>query len=126
MHTDGASRGNPGRSAIGVTIKDEKGNLLKSVSQAIGITTNNQAEYKAIIVALDQAVKLGAKQVELRSDSELVVFQLTGRYKVKKDTLQPLFQEVTALISRFESFKIRHIPRAQNSEADALANKAFK
>ena len=125
IHTDGASRGNPGQAAIGVTIKDEKGNLLKSVSQAIGITTNNQAEYKAIIVALEQAIRLGAKQVELNSDSELVVFQLTGRYRVKKDTLIPLFQKVKELIAHFESFKVKNIPREQNSEADALANKAY-
>ncbi len=99
--------------------------MLKSVSQAIGITTNNQAEYKAIIVALEQAITLGAKQVELNSDSELVVFQLSGRYRVKKDTLIPLFQKVKELSVCFESFKVRHIPREQNSEADALANKAY-
>ncbi len=69
---------------------------------------------------------MGAKQVELNSDSELVVFQLTGRYRVKKDTLLPLFQQVKELSSHFESFKVRHIPREQNSEADALANKAYR
>ncbi|NLL90017.1 MAG: ribonuclease HI family protein [Dehalococcoidales bacterium] len=126
IHTDGASRGNPGQAAIGITIKDEKGNLLKSVSRAIGITTNNQAEYMAIIVALEQAIRLGAKHVELNSDSELVVFQLTGRYRVKKDTLKPLFQKVKELSARFESFKVKNIPREQNSEADALANKAYR
>lgn len=80
----------------------------------------------AIIVALEQAIRLGAKHVELNSDSELVVFQLTGRYRVKKDTLKPLFQKVKELSARFESFKVRNIPREQNSEADALANKAYR
>ena len=99
---------------------------MKSVSRAIGVTTNNQAEYTAIIVALAHTLKLGAKQVELNSDSELVVFQLTGRYRVKKDTQTPLFQQVKELCARFESFKVKHIPREQNSEADALANKAYR
>ena len=125
IHTDGASRGNPGPAAIGVTIKDEKGNLLSSISRAIGKTTNNQAEYKAVIAALEQAIKLGAKQVELNSDSELMVKQLLGKYRVKKDTLQPLFAQVKELAAHFESFKVKHIPREQNSEADALANKAY-
>ena len=79
----------------------------------------------AIIAALEQAVKLGASHVELKSDSELVVFQLTGKYRVKKDTLIPLFQQVKELSARFESFRVKHIPREQNSEADALANKAY-
>jgi ribonuclease HI len=125
IHTDGACRGNPGPAAIGVTIKDEKGKLLASISRAIGHTTNNQAEYRAMIAALEQAVKLGARQVELNSDSELVVKQLCGRYRVKKDTLQPLFEQVKALSARFESFRVKYIPRELNSEADALANKAF-
>ena len=78
-----------------------------------------------MIAALEQAIKLGAKQVELNSDSELVVNQLNGKYRVKKDTLQPLFEQVKELAGRFESFKIKHVPREQNSEADALANKAY-
>ncbi len=99
--------------------------MLSSISRAIGKTTNNQAEYKAIIAALEQAVRLGARQVEMNSDSELVVKQLCGKYRVKKDTLQPLFEQVKELAGRFESFKVRHIPRERNREADALANKAF-
>ncbi len=125
IHTDGASRGNPGPAAIGATVKDEKGNLLSSVSRTIGITTNNQAEYKAVIAALEQAIKLGAIQVELNSDSELMVKQLLGKYRVKKDTLQPLFARVKELAAHFESFKVKHIPREQNCEADTLANKAY-
>jgi ribonuclease HI len=125
IHTDGACRGNPGQAAIGVTIKDDKGRLISRISRAIGKTTNNQAEYKAMIAALEQAIKLGAREVELNSDSELVVKQLNGQYRVKKDTLQPLFERVKELSQRFESFTIKYIPREFNSEADALANKAF-
>jgi ribonuclease HI/probable phosphoglycerate mutase len=99
--------------------------LLNSISKAIGVTTNNQAEYKAIVAGLEQALKMGARHVELNSDSELVVNQLNGRYRVKKDTLQPLFDQVKMLAGRFESFNVRHVPREQNREADALANKAY-
>jgi ribonuclease HI len=125
IHTDGACRGNPGLATIGVTIKDENGKLLSCISKAIGKTTNNQAEYRAMIAALEQAVKMGATHVEMNSDSELVVNQLSGKYRVKKDTLQPLFDQVKELSKGFESFKIKYIPRELNSEADALANKAY-
>ena len=123
--TDGAARGNPGPASIGVTIKDEKGNLLASISRGIGVTTNNQAEYRAVIAALEKVVNLGIKNVELRADSELVVKQISGKYKVKNVGLRSLYQKVVQLIGSLESFKIKYIPRAQNSEADALANKAL-
>ena len=125
IHSDGASRGNPGLAAIGATIKDEQGKLIARISQRIGRTTNNQAEYRAIIAALEEATKLGARQVELNSDSELVVRQIKGEYRVKKVTLKPLYQRVKQLQSRLESFTINHIPRRQNIEADNLANKAL-
>lgn len=123
--TDGAARGNPGPAAIGATIKDEKGNLRASISRRIGITTNNQAEYRAIITALEKAISLGAKQVDVRADSELVVKQINGRYRVKNTALRPLYQKVVQLIGSLEGFVISHIPRQQNSEADKLANKAL-
>ena len=125
IHSDGASRGNPGLAAIGATIKDEQGKLIARISQRIGRTTNNQAEYRAIIAALEEATKLGARQVELNSDSELVVRQIKGEYRVKKVTLKPLYQRVKQLESCLESFTINHIPRQQNIEADRLANKAL-
>jgi len=125
IHTDGAARGNPGPAAIGATIKDEKGSLLASISRRIGITTNNQAEYRAIITALEKAISLGAKQVDVRADSELVVKQINGRYKVKNVALRPLYQKVVQLIGSLEDFTISYIPRQQNSEADKLANKAL-
>ncbi|MFC1983691.1 ribonuclease HI family protein [Chloroflexota bacterium] len=125
IHADGASRGNPGPAAIGVTIKDERGKLITSISQRIGRTTNNQAEYRAIITALEEAIRLGTKQVNINSDSELVVKQINGQYRVKKATLKPLYQQLIQLLGSLESFTITHIPRQQNKEADDLANQAL-
>ena len=125
IYADGASRGNPGLAAIGVTMKDERGRLIASISRRIGRATNNQAEYRAIIAALEHAITLGANQVEIHSDSELVVRQVNGEYRVKKVTLKPLYQQVKQLQSRLKSFTITHIPRHQNTEADNLANKAL-
>jgi len=126
IHTDGASRGNPGPAAIGATIKDERGRLIASISQLIGRTTNNQAEYRAVIVALEQALKLGARQVQICSDSELVVRQINGQYRVKKASLKPSYQKAKQLIDQFDIFSIKHIPREQNSEADELTIIALK
>ena len=125
IHADGAARGNPGPAAIGATIKDEQGKLSAHISQRIGKTTNNQAEYRAIIAALEKAVSLGATHVELKSDSELVVKQLNGKYRVKKAELKPLYQQVKHLQNSLENCTINHIPREQNAEADSLANMAL-
>ena len=122
---DGAARGNPGPAAIGATIKDEQGRLITTISRRIGTTTNNQAEYRAIIAALEEAIKLGARHVKLNSDSELVVRQITGRYRVKNAALKPLYQQVKQLQGLTESFTITHIPRQQNTEADKLTNAAL-
>ena len=126
INTDGVSRGNPGLAAIGVIIKDERGRLVDTISQRIGRTTNNQAEYRAIIAALEKAVALGALRVELRSDSELVVRQVKGLYRVKKAELRPLYERVKELEKQLESFVIKHVPRQRNREADKLANAAFR
>lgn len=125
IHSDGVSRGNPGLAAIGVTIKDERGTTIARISRRIGSTTNNQAEYGAIIAALEEAMRLGTRQIVLNSDSELVVKQIRGEYRVKKATLKPLYQRVKQLQSSLESFTINHIPRGQNVEADKLANSAL-
>ena len=125
IYTDGAARGNPGPAAIGVIIEDERGRLVASISQRIGRTTNNQAEYRALIAALEKAVSLGAKQVDIKSDSELVVRQINGSYRVKKAALKPLYQQVKYLIGSLEDFTIAHVSREQNTEADALANRAL-
>ena len=125
IHTDGASRGNPGRAAIGAILRDEKGALAANISRDIGKATNNQAEYRAVIAALEKAISLGAESVELNSDSELIVKQIKGQYRVKKNTLRPLYENVMQLKIRFTGFKIRHIPRERNKEADKLANAAL-
>ncbi|MFC1970963.1 ribonuclease HI family protein [Chloroflexota bacterium] len=125
IHTDGAARGNPGPASVGATVKDDKDNLIASISRRIGTTTNNQAEYQAITIALEKAVNLGARQVEVKSDSELVVKQINGRYKVKNVALRPLYQKAVQLIGSLEGFSITYIPREQNAEADKLANKAL-
>jgi len=126
IFTDGASRGNPGPAAIGAIIKDEQGNPITSISQPIGRTTNNQAEYRALIAALEEAKRLGVDQVDICSDSEWLVKQISGRYRVKAASIKPLYQRVRQLQSQFKGFTITHIPRSENAEADGLANMALK
>ena len=126
IHADGASQGNPGPAAIGVIIKDEQGRLITSISQPIGRATNNQAEYRAVIAALEKAIELGAKQVDIKLDSQLVVRQISGRYRVKNAALKPLYQQVKHRQSLLEGFTVTNIPRQRNREADSLAYKALK
>jgi ribonuclease HI len=125
IHTDGSSLGNRGLAAIGATVKNEQGKTVIRISQRIGQATNNQAEYRAIIAALEEATRLGAEEVDIKSDSELVVKQISGRYRVKKATLRPLYQKVVQLIDSLAGFTITHIPREQNTEADNLAHLAL-
>jgi len=125
IYTDGASSGNPGRASIGAVIRDGQGKTVSRISRSIGHATNNQAEYRAVIAALEEAARLGAGEVEIRSDSELVVKQLKGKYRVKKATLRPLYQKVVQLTGSLEAFTITHIPRTQNREADRLAHRAL-
>ena len=126
IHADGASLGNPGPAAIGATIKSEQGMVITTVSRGIGRTTNNQAEYRAVIAALEKAIELEAKQVDIKVDSQLVARQISGQYRVKNAALKPLHQQVKQLLSLLEGFTITHIPRQQNTEADNLANIALK
>ena len=126
IHSDGASRNNPGPAAIGATVKDEQGRLLATISRSIGRATNNQAEYRALIAALEKAIGLGVRRADIRLDSELVVKQMKGRYRVKNAALRPLYLRVGELLSQFEGFTISSVPREQNAEADRLANKALR
>jgi ribonuclease HI len=126
INTDGASRNNPGPAAIGVVIRDERGKTLIRISQSIGIATNNQAEYHAIIAALEKALELQASSVLLQADSELVVKQMNGSYRVKNADLKLLHAEAIALSRHFSTFNIKYIPREENVEADKLANRAFE
>ncbi|MBU2547468.1 MAG: ribonuclease HI family protein [Proteobacteria bacterium] len=124
LHTDGAARGNPGPAGAGAVLRDPAGATLAEVSRPLGKATNNEAEYQALILGLEEASRLGARRLRLRLDSELVVRQVTGVYRVKNDRLQPLFQRVRALLRNLEAYDILHIRRELNSEADALASRA--
>jgi len=124
VYTDGASRGNPGPAAIGVVIRDEQGRVIAKISEAIGRTTNNRAEYFALISGLEEALRLGAESVDLRMDSELIVRQLTGKYRSKE--LKALHKETLQLLLKFKSYSIEHIPRERNKEADALTRHALR
>lgn len=119
---DGASRGNPGPAGIGVQISNEHGEVLAEIAQGIGETTNNVAEYTAVIEGLARAAELGARAVTLRSDSLLLINQLTGRYRVKAPHLEPLHRRARSIAAGFDGVSFEHVPREENSEADRLAN----
>lgn len=125
IYTDGGSRGNPGAAAIGLVIKTESGELLYSHGSYIGITTNNVAEYSALIKALEEAFNLGATNVKIHMDSELIVKQMQGLYKIKEPTLQTLATQVKSLLQKFEAHSFTHVRREFNKEADAMVNKAL-
>jgi ribonuclease HI len=122
VHCDGAARGNPGPAGIGVHITDARGKVLAEIARGIGIATNNQAEYTAAIEGLRRAAELGATDVTLRSDSRLMVEQLSGRYRVKNPTLQRLHREARQAAAVFHRARFEHVPRERNREADRLAN----
>lgn len=124
FYTDGASSGNPGPAGIGIVIFDADNRQVGKVSLYIGETTNNIAEYQAVIRALRIAQNFQAKNVRVRTDSELIVRQINGQYKVKNEGLIPLHEEAIALIKRFPSVKVEYIPRDQNQKADFLAKNA--
>lgn len=119
---DGASRGNPGPAGAGAQITGPDGSVLAEVAEGLGETTNNVAEYTAVIRGLERALELGATDVLLRSDSQLLINQLTGRYRVKTPHLQPLHRRVRELGARFDAIEYEHVRRERNTEADRLAN----
>ena len=125
LRVDGGSRGNPGPGAVGVVLEDEDGRVVDALGRTIGVCTNNVAEYKALLAGLELAAKAGAEQLEILADSELLVKQVRGEYKVKNEGLKPLHQEAVARLRQFPRASIRHVPRAQNAEADRLVNKAL-
>jgi ribonuclease HI len=124
-YSDGASRGNPGLASYGALVIDPSGAVVHEASEPLGVTTNNIAEYRGLIAALEAALALGAKRVEARLDSELLVRQAIGRYRVKNPGLIPLHNRVLNLRGQFDEVVFRHVPRAQNKHADALANQAL-
>ena len=122
-YTDGGSRSNPGPAATGIVVKDADGKILASYGEYLGVATNNVAEYAAIISALKKARELGATEVECLADSKLVIEQLSGNWKVKEPSLQKMWLEAWNLLQNFQDYKLKHILRAKNSEADAEVNK---
>lgn len=125
LFIDGASRGNPGEAAAGVLILDQSGEVLEEISQYLGITTNNVAEYQGAILGLSRAKDLKARKVQIYSDSQLLVRQLRGEYKVKSPHLIPLYRRVIGLINGFSEVRITHVPREENRQADRLANRGI-
>lgn len=124
VYTDGACRGNPGLASAGVFVKSPDGKEY-SFKQFLGHQTNNYAEYQAMILALQELRKLQVNRVLIRADSQLMVRQMLGEYKVKHEAIKPLFAEAKALQKQFESVKFEHVPREQNKQADQLANEAI-
>jgi ribonuclease HI len=125
VHTDGAARGNPGPAAIGVVIEDEDGRTVYEASRALGVRTNNEAEYQALITALEYLKDVRPAEVEFRLDSELVVKQIGGQYKVKEPRLQALHGQVIMLLNAVKKYRFRHVRREDNARADGLANEAL-
>lgn len=126
IFTDGGSRSNPGQAAIGAVIEAD-GAVVAEISEAIGIATNNVAEYRALIAALEQALERGLSSAQVRVflDSKLVVEQVAGNWKVKELSLKPYVQQAQQLVAQFSDITLGHVPREQNAHADALVNKAL-
>ena len=122
IHCDGASRGNPGPAGAGAWITTPDGTTVAEVAEGLGETTNNVAEYTAAILGLERAAELGARRVLLRSDSQLLINQLTGQYRVKTPHLLPLHRRLRQLAAGFDEVTFEHVPRGANVEADRLAN----
>ena len=125
VHVDGGARGNPGPAAIGVVVSGPDGEVLDEVAERIGVATNNVAEYRALLRGLERAAALGAREIDLVNDSELVAKQLTGAYKVKHPAMKPLYDEAVSALRGFDRWSIRSVPRAENARADALVNEAL-
>lgn len=125
VNVDGGSRGNPGPAAIAAVVQDAEGGVLEERGEVIGRATNNVAEYRALLLGIERAAALGAGELELVGDSELVVRQVKGEYKVKDATMRELHAEVKRALAGFESWSIRHVRREQNAEADRLVNEAL-
>jgi ribonuclease HI len=125
VHVDGGARGNPGPAAVGVVVSGRDGEVLDEYAERIGVTTNNVAEYRALLRGVERARVLGASEVEFVNDSELVAKQINGAYKVKHPAMKPLYEEAIAALRAFERWTIRSVPRAQNARADALVNDAL-
>ncbi|MCF8034478.1 MAG: ribonuclease HI family protein [Desulfarculaceae bacterium] len=125
LQADGGSRGNPGPAGAGAVLYDSQGQEVAGLSRYLGVATNNEAEYQGLIMGLEEARRLGAGELSIKLDSELIVRQLEGRYRVKAPGLKPLYAKVKGLLQSFAKVSILHVPRAQNARADQLANQAM-
>jgi ribonuclease HI len=125
VHIDGGSRGNPGPAAAASVVSTPAGEVVDEASELLGAVTNNVAEYRALLLGLARARALGATEVEVVNDSELIAKQVRGLYKVKHAAMRPLHREALAALHGFDAWKIRTVPRAQNADADALVNAAL-
>ena len=125
IHIDGASRGNPGPSGIGIVVKDISGKVVKNIKKYIGIVTNNTAEYSAFLTALCEAEKFGANKIKIFLDSELVYKQYLGEYRTNDKNLKEYLKKIREKEKKFLSVEVTHIPRENNKEADKLANIAI-
>jgi ribonuclease HI len=125
VHVDGGARGNPGPAAAACVIASSEGEPLGERTQLLGVATNNVAEYRALLLGLQSARELGAREVEVVGDSELIAKQVQGLYKVKNDALRTLHREAIDALGAFDRWSIRTVPRARNAEADALVNAAL-
>ena len=125
VHVDGGSRGNPGPAAAAAVLSTPDGDVVDEAARTLGSTTNNVAEYRGLLLGLERAVALGATEVEVINDSELVAKQVNGVYKVKHPDMKPLHAEALRALGGFERWSIRPVPRAQNADADALVNQAL-
>jgi ribonuclease HI len=125
VHVDGGARGNPGPAAAAAVLSSPDGEVLGQASELLGVTTNNVAEYRALLLGLARARVLGAEEVEVVNDSELVAKQISGAYKVRNEALRALHREALAALREFGRWSIRSVPRAGNADADALVNAAL-
>ena len=125
IHVDGGSRGNPGPAASAAVLSTPDGEVVDEASEFLGVATNNVAEYRGVLLGLRRAQELGATEVEVVNDSELVARQINGQYKVKHPDMKPLFIQTRAALGGFEKWSVRNVPRAKNADADALVNQAL-
>ena len=125
VHVDGGARGNPGPAAAAAVISTPDGEVLDEAMEVLGVATNNVAEYRGLLLGLRRARDLGATEVDIVNDSELVAKQLTGAYKVKHAAMRPLYLEAMRALREFERWSVRSVPRAENAHADALVNQAL-
>jgi ribonuclease HI len=125
VHVDGGARGNPGPAAAAAVVSTPAGDVLDRAHELLGVTTNNVAEYRGLLLGLRRARDLGAREVDVVNDSELVARQLTGQYRVKHADLKPLHAEAMRALGEFDRWSVRSVPRAQNADADALVNEAL-